>query len=92
VDAGGASAAASTVLAETGAVAAGAGSAAPALTVETPVPSEIHHTVVAGDTLGRIASRYGVTVREIAERNGIQNVDRIRVGTVLVIPPNGEGS
>jgi LysM repeat protein len=44
------------------------------------------HTVRSGETLGRIARRYGTTVDAIAQANGIANVNLIRPGTVLVIP------
>lgn len=38
------------------------------------------------DTLGRIAAHYGTTVEALAAHNGIQDVNRIDVGQVLVIP------
>jgi uncharacterized protein YgiM (DUF1202 family) len=44
------------------------------------------HVVVAGDTLGRIAQRYGVNMYQIAAANGIYNLDRIYRGQRLVIP------
>jgi polysaccharide biosynthesis protein PslG len=44
------------------------------------------HTVVIGDTLFRIARRYGVTIEAIMELNGITNRNNIVVGTVLKIP------
>ena len=42
------------------------------------------HRVRSGDVLGLIARRYGVTVREIKEWNGLKN-DLIRVGQALEI-------
>ncbi len=67
-----------------------------AATPETPVveptqppAAEQTYTVAAGDTLFSIAQRYGVTVEELAARNGIVNVHRIEVGQVLVIPAAG---
>ncbi len=42
------------------------------------------HRVRSGDVLGLIARRYGVTVREIKEWNGLNN-DLIRVGQTLEI-------
>lgn len=48
----------------------------------------IYYTVKRGDTLGRIASAYGTTVQEIADINGIQNVNLIFPGQVLKIPTN----
>lgn len=41
------------------------------------------HTVVAGDTLGKIAARYGTTVANLAAINGISNTNLIRVGQVV---------
>ena len=43
------------------------------------------HTVVAGDTLGKIAARYGTTVDTLADINGIRNKDLIRVGQVIYL-------
>ena len=44
------------------------------------------HTVKAGDTLAKIAAKYGVTVWRLAWNNGIQNYNRISVGQRLCIP------
>ena len=44
------------------------------------------YTVKYGDTLGKIALKYGVTYQEIAKVNKIANVNRITVGQKLVIP------
>jgi LysM repeat protein len=44
------------------------------------------YTVVAGDTLSRIAARFGTTVAALASANGITNVNLIYVGQVLQIP------
>lgn len=41
------------------------------------------HKVRRGETLGAIARRYGTTVAQIAARNGIRDVNRIRAGQVL---------
>ncbi len=43
------------------------------------------HTVVAGETLSAIARTYGVSVRDLAEANGIADVHRIRVGDRLAV-------
>ena len=48
----------------------------------------IYYTVKRGDTLSAIASRYGTTVQEIAQINGIQNVNLIYPGQVLKITTN----
>lgn len=44
------------------------------------------HIVRAGETLFRIAARYGVDVWAIARLNGITNLNRIYVGQRLIIP------
>ncbi len=48
-------------------------------------PEYVTHTVVPGDTLGKIAKQYGVTVAEIAELNGITDVNIIAVGDQIKI-------
>lgn len=49
---------------------------------------EVTYTVRKGDTLSRIANRYGITVNEIVELNNIQNPNLIYVGQELKIPLN----
>jgi len=44
------------------------------------------HVVRPGETLWRIAHRYGVTVEEIARANGISDPSRVRAGRRLFIP------
>ncbi|MBZ0303834.1 MAG: SH3 domain-containing protein [Anaerolineae bacterium] len=44
------------------------------------------HLVVAGDTLAKIAQRYGVNLYAIAAANNITNVNLIYRGTYLIIP------
>ena len=51
-----------------------------------PQPTPQTYTVVAGDTLSRIALRYGTTVAALAQANGIANPNLIFVGQVLKIP------
>lgn len=46
------------------------------------------YTVRPGDTLGRIASEYRVSVRDISDLNDIANPSLIRVGQQLRIPPH----
>ncbi len=48
----------------------------------------IDYTVQRGDTLNEIATRFGTTVQEIAQINGIQNVNLIFPGEVLRIVTN----
>ena len=44
------------------------------------------HTVEAGQLLSTIAERYGVTVAEIVEANGLGSADLIFPGDELIIP------
>lgn len=44
------------------------------------------HKVVSGDTLGKIASRYGTTVAVLTKLNNIKNANSIRVGQVIKLP------
>jgi LysM repeat protein len=48
------------------------------------------HTVYDGQTLGRIARRYHVTVEDLCHVNGIRYGSRIHPGQVLVIPDGNE--
>ncbi|MBN1426380.1 LysM peptidoglycan-binding domain-containing protein [Candidatus Fermentibacteria bacterium] len=52
-----------------------------------------HHRVVRGETLSRIARRYGTTVDAIKDLNGLRSTHMIREGAELVIPiPRGAGA
>ncbi len=51
----------------------------------TPKASGTKYTVVTGDTLGKIASRYGVTVRDLRTANNLKN-NNLYVGAKLSIP------
>ncbi len=46
----------------------------------------VQHVVARGETLFRIALRYGMTVDALAQYNGIANPNRIYAGQVLMIP------
>jgi len=52
----------------------------------TPYPTSALYTVESGDTLAKIADKFGVTVDEIMELNKISNRNAIAVGEVLKIP------
>jgi len=45
-----------------------------------------NHTVAAGETLGLLAQRYGTTVEELMELNGLTNPDLVHVGQSLLVP------
>ncbi|WP_437709482.1 DUF882 domain-containing protein [Sorangium sp. So ce448] len=54
------------------------------------VAEDGQHTVYAGQTLGKIAKRYRITVDALREANGLKPGQRIHPGLVLVIPERGE--
>jgi murein DD-endopeptidase MepM/ murein hydrolase activator NlpD len=47
------------------------------------------YTVQSGDTLIDIASRLGVTVRDLVRENDLSDADLIQPGQVLRVPPEG---
>jgi murein DD-endopeptidase MepM/ murein hydrolase activator NlpD len=47
------------------------------------------HVVLPGETMWRIARRYGVTVEALAQYNGISDPRVVRAGRRLLIPPIG---
>jgi membrane-bound lytic murein transglycosylase D len=49
----------------------------------------ISYRVRPGDTLGKIASRHGVSVSKLADWNGLRNSNRIHVGQRLVLYSRG---
>lgn len=53
-----------------------------------PPPGGIIYTVQSGDSLNRIAQRYGITVPSILNLNNIPNPDVIFPGTKLLLPEN----
>ena len=55
-----------------------------------PCPQYVHHRVRKGETLGKLARRYGTTVREIKRANQLRS-NLIRAGRVYRIPrPPGQ--
>ena len=55
-------------------------------TPSSSTTSEVTYTVVAGDTLSKIAAKYGTTCQKLAAYNGITNPNIIRVGQKIKIP------
>jgi LysM repeat protein len=47
--------------------------------------SEVIHIVARGETLGKIARKYGSSVSALAERNGISRPNLIRIGQNLIV-------
>lgn len=54
-----------------------------------PTPRDFldQYTVQAGDTLGSIASGYGITLESLMEANGLNESSVLAIGMVLTIPP-----
>ena len=65
------------------------GTPTPDPTRQPPVLRELAEVYVVqrGDTLARIAARFGVTVEQVMVANSILNPDLLAVGQVLTIPP-----
>ncbi len=67
-------------------------------TTTTVAPSDFLYVVQSGDTLGKIAERFSVTIAAIVERNGLSSADDIQAGQSLEIPEgllvvdDGEGT
>jgi LysM repeat protein len=57
----------------------------PAPTQPAPTTPSVH-VVQPGENLFRISLRYGVTVEQIAQVNGVANINQIFVGQVLTLP------
>lgn len=51
-----------------------------------------HYRVRPGDTLGKIARKYGTSIRAVQQANRLASPNRIRVGQKLLIPPSANGS
>ncbi len=64
----------------------------PPATATPPPPTSGTYTVQPGDTLSRIAARFGVTVQAIVAANNIANPNLIHVGQVLIIPGGGSAT
>jgi len=54
-------------------------------TTAKPKPQYITHTIAAGENLSKIARKYGVTVDQIKQANGLKS-DNIQQGKTLKIP------
>lgn len=65
---------------------AGSASATVVAVAASSTPGTLTYTVKPGETLSEIAARFGLTVEELAQANGITNVALVRAGQVLIIP------
>ena len=55
------------------------------------IPAQVGiHTVKAGDSLSKLAVKYGVSVKELVTWNGLNSADNIRVGQPLRLNANAE--
>jgi uncharacterized protein YcbK (DUF882 family)/LysM repeat protein len=59
------------------------------LCIPAAASADREHTVGKGQTLSRIAARYGVSAAALASANGLDREAAIRPGQVLVVPPRG---
>ncbi len=64
----------------------------PEPTVEAPAAVDTVHTVLAGDTLFKIALQYDVSIEEITAVNDIPDINRLEIGQQIVIPAPGSVS
>ena len=61
--------------------------ATPSATPEpTATPTPVIYAIQKGDTLIPIARKFGVTVKEITDANGITDPRRLRIGQEIIIP------
>jgi LysM repeat protein len=67
--------------------------ATPVATAVTVPPAGLDYTIQAGDTLGTIAARYGLTWQQIATANGLDAYSILEIGQVIRLPGvQGTGS
>jgi len=60
--------------------------ATPAPTSEPVVTKSGQYTVVAGDVLGTIATKYNTTVAKLKELNSITDENSLQIGDVIKVP------
>ena len=58
-------------------------------TTQNSSSSYITYTIVSGDTLSKIAQRFGTTYQELARINGIANPNIISIGQIIKVPGGG---
>lgn len=75
-----------TALAERAEAAGGGGGWRAVREVVRPKPTVRQHRVRRGETISDIASRYGVSHRELMALNGLRRPDRVQAGKVLRLP------
>ncbi len=57
-------------------------------------PHQVGHyyRVRSGDTLGKIAEKFGTSTRKLQQANKLRSVNRISIGQRLLIPPGARGA
>ncbi len=64
--------------------------AAESVTVPTTAPptTQLTYVIQSGDSLSVIAQRFGLTTQDLADFNAISDLDSIKVGQEISIPPS----
>ncbi|HZQ36522.1 MAG TPA: LysM peptidoglycan-binding domain-containing protein [Dehalococcoidia bacterium] len=57
-----------------------------------PTATPARYTVQSGDSLTRLAARFGISVAQLAAANGLPADARLQIGQTLTIPPPGAAS
>lgn len=57
--------------------------------VSTEPAAPVRHKVVSGDTVAGIAQKYGTTIKDIIDTNGLSTDGRLSVGQELIVPVAG---
>jgi len=57
-----------------------------------PGPAPLTHKVARGETLSGIAARYGISLRQLMEWNGIEKPENLRAGQELLLRNSGGGT
>ena len=59
-----------------------------AVPTATPLPTQLTYTVVAGDTMSRIANKFGIGLQALIDANkaNIPNPDALQIGDKVIIP------
>jgi murein DD-endopeptidase MepM/ murein hydrolase activator NlpD len=70
----------------------GCGSSEPALPAAAGAPSRTTYVVKSGDTVYRIAAKFGISTTALMNANGLSNPRDLRLGQVLTIPSAYRGS
>lgn len=70
----------------------GCGSTAPALPPAAVSSSQTTYVVKSGDTVYRIAAKFGISTTALMTANGLGNPRDLRLGQILIIPGASRGS